>query len=195
MGTSFIIFGCLLRLLCYRTPGKIFTFKITIRQDHKIVDVGPYGIVRHPSYTGSLFLLSGAIILASGPETYSWACGLTNSSLILSSLLAWDAYVIYCIYTLLSRCPVEDRGLRNSLGRNGRSMRSGCRADSSLVSSDQRQHFWICERDLHLPKSDLCRFAWIFGWANPNLTNPTNPLADLRGVYLHIELALYETGI
>ena len=114
---SFIIFGSLLRLLCYRTLGKFFTFEITIRQDHKIVDIGPYGIVRHPSYTGSLFLLGGAIILASGPGTYPWACGLTNSSLVLSSLLAWDACLVYCIYSLLSRGPVEDRGLRKQFGK------------------------------------------------------------------------------
>ncbi|KIJ24978.1 hypothetical protein M422DRAFT_194054, partial [Sphaerobolus stellatus SS14] len=67
--------------------GKFFTFKITICPDHRIMDIGPYGAVQHPSYTGSLFLLIGSILIANSPGTYPWACGLATSSLIIRSLL------------------------------------------------------------------------------------------------------------
>ncbi|KIJ31366.1 hypothetical protein M422DRAFT_266885 [Sphaerobolus stellatus SS14] len=55
---AFVGFGGGLRIVCFRTLGKFFTFKITIRPEYKIMDIGPYGVVRHPAYTGSLFLLS-----------------------------------------------------------------------------------------------------------------------------------------
>ncbi|KIJ30596.1 hypothetical protein M422DRAFT_214489 [Sphaerobolus stellatus SS14] len=118
VGMALVIFGGGLRIICYRTLGKFFTFEITIRPDHKIVDIGPYGVVRHPSYTGSLFLFIGSILIANGPGTYPWACGLATSSLIIRSLLqVWSVYLVYCIYSLLRRGPIEDRGLHAELGK------------------------------------------------------------------------------
>ena len=46
-----IISGGLLRLHCYRTLGRFFTFDVSIHEGHQLVTTGSYSIVRHPSYT------------------------------------------------------------------------------------------------------------------------------------------------
>lgn len=35
--------------------GRLWSGTITLKEGHRIVDTGPYGIVRHPIYTGLLF--------------------------------------------------------------------------------------------------------------------------------------------
>lgn len=37
--------------------GTLWSGTVTLKQDHRIVDSGPYGIVRHPIYTGIAFSL------------------------------------------------------------------------------------------------------------------------------------------
>lgn len=35
--------------------GRLWSAFVTLKSDHRIVDTGPYGIVRHPIYTGIIF--------------------------------------------------------------------------------------------------------------------------------------------
>ena len=44
------ITSSLVRLWCFATLSKFFTFELAIRKDHKLVTNGPYNVVRHPSY-------------------------------------------------------------------------------------------------------------------------------------------------
>ncbi|MES1198369.1 MAG: isoprenylcysteine carboxylmethyltransferase family protein [Pseudomonadota bacterium] len=39
------------------TLGALWSGNVTRKEDHKIIDTGPYGLVRHPIYTGILFAL------------------------------------------------------------------------------------------------------------------------------------------
>ncbi|KIJ44718.1 hypothetical protein M422DRAFT_167702 [Sphaerobolus stellatus SS14] len=118
VGVTAIVVGGSLRILCFRTLGRFFTFQITIRSDHKIVDIGPYGIVRHPSYVGSFLVITGATVFAAGPGSYPWVCGLDSSSAFLGpSLGAWIAFLAYWLYSILSRGPIEDRVLHAELGK------------------------------------------------------------------------------
>jgi protein-S-isoprenylcysteine O-methyltransferase Ste14 len=46
--------------------GKFFTATVQIKDDHQLIQGGPYQIVRHPSYTGAfLAILSSSMILNS----------------------------------------------------------------------------------------------------------------------------------
>ena len=40
-------------------PRPFFTVDVTIERDHELVERGPFGIVRHPSYTGVLLAFVG----------------------------------------------------------------------------------------------------------------------------------------
>ncbi|KAF9022890.1 hypothetical protein BDZ89DRAFT_187014 [Hymenopellis radicata] len=64
-----------LRLLCYREMGKMFTFELAQRQDHKLITTGPYSIVRHPSYTGSVLAFAGSAVCLLGRNSWMWESG------------------------------------------------------------------------------------------------------------------------
>jgi len=41
----------------------MFTFEMSIRKEHILVTSGPYGVVRHPGYTGALLAIGGMLLL------------------------------------------------------------------------------------------------------------------------------------
>ena len=58
-GIALIIIGFMIRLAAIFTLRRYFTVDVAIAKDHKVIDRGLYGIVRHPSYTGSLISFFG----------------------------------------------------------------------------------------------------------------------------------------
>lgn len=67
LGTSMTAFGGFIRWRCYRELGKLFTFEMSIRKNHKLVMSGPYAVVRHPGYTGILFTIVGIVCWHASP--------------------------------------------------------------------------------------------------------------------------------
>jgi protein-S-isoprenylcysteine O-methyltransferase Ste14 len=59
IGAAVMIAGLGLRLWAMLVLGRFFTVTVTIQEDHRVVDSGPYRVVRHPSYTGLLVLFVG----------------------------------------------------------------------------------------------------------------------------------------
>ena len=56
------LFGCVLAGIAFAWwarlhLGTLWSGAVTRKADHRVVDTGPYGIVRHPIYTGILFSL------------------------------------------------------------------------------------------------------------------------------------------
>lgn len=47
VGWFFALSGGLIRLASYRALGKLFTFELSIRKDHKLITSGPYSMVRY----------------------------------------------------------------------------------------------------------------------------------------------------
>jgi protein-S-isoprenylcysteine O-methyltransferase Ste14 len=58
-GLTVFVFGLLLRWWSIWTLGRFFTVQVAIASDHKLIENGPYRILRHPSYTGSLLMFIG----------------------------------------------------------------------------------------------------------------------------------------
>ncbi|CAG8546074.1 5255_t:CDS:1 [Paraglomus brasilianum] len=56
---ALILLGGLLRIWCYRTLGRFFTFAVVIQHDHKLIKDPPYSLVRHPSYTAAIMVTAG----------------------------------------------------------------------------------------------------------------------------------------
>ncbi len=62
--------------------GRNWSGRVTVKEDHELIRTGPYGIVRHPIYTGMLFAILGTAI-AFGEWRGLIAFGLLTASLIL----------------------------------------------------------------------------------------------------------------
>ncbi|KAJ7788276.1 hypothetical protein B0H14DRAFT_2398565, partial [Mycena olivaceomarginata] len=54
--------GATLRLECYKTLGRHFTFEAVISEDHQLVKDGPHKYIRHLSYTGAVLAYIGLMI-------------------------------------------------------------------------------------------------------------------------------------
>lgn len=59
VGLALIVIGLIVRWFAILTLWRYFTVDVTVADDHKLVTRGLYGIVRHPSYTGSLLSFAG----------------------------------------------------------------------------------------------------------------------------------------
>lgn len=59
VGLALFVVGLLLRWWSIWTLGRFFTVQVAIANDHRLIQEGPYRLLRHPSYTGSLLMFVG----------------------------------------------------------------------------------------------------------------------------------------
>jgi protein-S-isoprenylcysteine O-methyltransferase Ste14 len=66
--------------------GRLWSSSVTRKADHHVVDTGPYGIVRHPIYTG--IILASAATAAMSGTVLAWlgACVMTTGWVIKARL-------------------------------------------------------------------------------------------------------------
>ena len=96
-GVALIVSGMAIRWVAISTLKQYFTVDVAIAKDHRVINHGLYGIVRHPSYAGTLISFVG-IGLGFG----NWL------SLIASTAFAMAG--------LAYRISVEERALIEALG-------------------------------------------------------------------------------
>ena len=89
--------GAALRWWAIWHLGRFFTVDVAVSAEQRVVDDGPYRLVRHPSYTG-LWLEAGGL-------------GLT-----LGNLLGLLLLLIPVLLVLLHRIQIEEQALRATLG-------------------------------------------------------------------------------
>lgn len=58
-GLGLLWVGVALRIWSVRTLGRYFRIIVTVQDDHRLVDTGPYRRLRNPSYTGTMLTLAG----------------------------------------------------------------------------------------------------------------------------------------
>ncbi|HBZ00072.1 MAG TPA: isoprenylcysteine carboxylmethyltransferase family protein [candidate division Zixibacteria bacterium] len=58
-GLAFIVIGLIIRWIAILTLRRYFTVDVAIIDEHKIIDRGIYGHIRHPAYAGSLLSFLG----------------------------------------------------------------------------------------------------------------------------------------
>lgn len=63
LGAAVFTFGLGLRAWAVRELGRFFKFTVVVQSDHRVVDTGPYRLIRHPSYTGLLTVELGLGIM------------------------------------------------------------------------------------------------------------------------------------
>lgn len=120
LATCLIAFSAALRITCYRTLGRLFTFSLTIRKDHRLVTTGPYAFVRHPAYLGTLALIAGVVLAMFGPGSWLGECVFGQEDVPLwIKVVAIDAgvYVAYGGILVIKRTKREDGALGNEFGK------------------------------------------------------------------------------
>ncbi len=60
IGGALIAAGIIIRVWSIRILGKFFTATVQIQEDHRLIQDGPYGLVRHPSYLGAFMAFVGS---------------------------------------------------------------------------------------------------------------------------------------
>jgi protein-S-isoprenylcysteine O-methyltransferase Ste14 len=97
IGISSILLGSLLRRYCFRTLGEYFTGDVRASADQRVIDTGPYRLVRHPSYTAGIMMFSGI-------------------GLALGNWVSFALITIGAIATYVYRVSVEERALLSTIG-------------------------------------------------------------------------------
>jgi protein-S-isoprenylcysteine O-methyltransferase Ste14 len=59
LGIALMFLGILVRQWAIAILGRFFSLTVQIAEDHKVVEKGPYRLIRHPSYTGVLVTFIG----------------------------------------------------------------------------------------------------------------------------------------
>ncbi len=58
-GIVFTLAGIIVRVYSVWTLRRFFTFSVRVRSGQKIIQSGPYRLIRHPAYSGSILSLTG----------------------------------------------------------------------------------------------------------------------------------------
>ncbi len=67
MGFAFLLPGFVLMQIAEKILGRQFSVEVTIQEDHRLIQHGPYAYIRHPRYLGILaFFLGISIVFRSG---------------------------------------------------------------------------------------------------------------------------------
>lgn len=97
LGLALFVCGIILRWYSIWYLGRYFTVDVSIAPEHRVIDMGPYRFIRHPSYTGSLLAFLG----------FGFCLG--NWMSILSLMLL-------VVGAFMRRIHVEERALIDALG-------------------------------------------------------------------------------
>ncbi len=97
IGFALILIGLIIRWSAILTLRKYFTTDVAVTADQKLVDTGLYGIVRHPSYTGSILSFIGL--------------GLSFSSWVSTIIIAVPITLAF-----LHRIRIEEQALEELFG-------------------------------------------------------------------------------
>ncbi|KAJ7680221.1 hypothetical protein DFH06DRAFT_973756 [Mycena polygramma] len=117
-GISLTIFGAAIRYSCYRELGQFFTFEVSIHDDHKLVQTGPYHTVRHPGYLGVLLTVAGVFCWNACSGSWLRECGALETTMGLSVVLICTALVVCIAIGLLLRISKEDEALEQHFGED-----------------------------------------------------------------------------
>eukprot|EP00884_Botryococcus_braunii_P005063 jgi/Botrbrau1/14558/Bobra.27_3s0001.1 len=90
----------ILRFWAQESLKQFFTYAVGIREGHKLIRSGPYAVLRHPSYTGSILLTAGLLYFAG-----------------LRSLVMFTLYVVIITTGLGMRVIDEERVLLEAFGK------------------------------------------------------------------------------
>lgn len=117
IGCACVVMAGFVRLSCYRALGRHFTFELSILKEHKLITTGPYSVVRHPAYTGSILALFGNCLSQLTPGSWLRESGVLGTWPGLSLFVTWSSLAVYGVATLFKRVKIEDSFLKEEFGQ------------------------------------------------------------------------------
>ncbi|KAG2117170.1 Isoprenylcysteine carboxyl methyltransferase family-domain-containing protein [Suillus discolor] len=111
-----IVIGGMLRFYCMSTLGKFWSFQLSVRKEHKLVTSGPYSVVRHPSYTGSLLQSVGIIVMYGSPGSWMWQSGILQVPFMTAVVVIGCLMHTLGIWGSISRPAIEDKIMQRAMG-------------------------------------------------------------------------------
>ncbi|KAF8153147.1 hypothetical protein B0H34DRAFT_94097 [Crassisporium funariophilum] len=118
LGAGLIIAAAALRLSTYRALGRLFTFHISIQDDHRLVTTGPYSVVRHPSYAGLVVAHLGWVFWNASSGSWVRESGMWKNLVGKIFITAYAAGILGASSMVtLSRMSNEDAALRERFGK------------------------------------------------------------------------------
>lgn len=73
-GAVLMIVGMVGTFYCRSYLGRYWTAETALQQDHRVIETGPYGVVRHPIYTSAIALYASLALIF--PVWWEWAAAL-----------------------------------------------------------------------------------------------------------------------
>lgn len=111
-GTAMMCVSAVMRLACYNGLGRLFTFELALRENHKLVTNGPYAWVRHPSYTACMIYIAGELIAQYTPGSWWYEMGMWRSPVAMLVWLVWMGFLVATVAFYFTRADLEDAILR-----------------------------------------------------------------------------------
>jgi protein-S-isoprenylcysteine O-methyltransferase Ste14 len=96
LGALLAVSGITLRMYSVVSLGRYFELRVTTSAQQPVIEAGPYGLIRHPSYAGGLLTLLGVQLM------------MTNWLALACFVLAWPGFAY--------RIRVEEAALSNAIG-------------------------------------------------------------------------------
>ncbi|KAG1896252.1 uncharacterized protein F5891DRAFT_606137 [Suillus fuscotomentosus] len=116
-GSIAIAIGGILRLYCMTTLGKLWSFHLSVRKEHKLVTSGPYSVVRHPSYTGLLFQSTGIAVMYGSQGSWMRQSGILQVPFMkVLAMTSFFVFLTLAAWVSISRPAEEDQMLQHALG-------------------------------------------------------------------------------
>ncbi|HLO29080.1 MAG TPA: isoprenylcysteine carboxylmethyltransferase family protein, partial [Anaerolineales bacterium] len=97
VGVALVVFGIVLFVWARRTLGENYSGHLSTKQGQRLIETGPYRIIRHPAYTGFLLMALG---LALG----------------YSSLVGIAAILLALLPSMIYRIRIEEKLLAEHFG-------------------------------------------------------------------------------
>ncbi|KZT70870.1 hypothetical protein DAEQUDRAFT_810447 [Daedalea quercina L-15889] len=115
-GFGLTMLGSAIRLVCFRTLDRFFTFEMTVKEDHQLCTRGPYSVVRHPAYAGYWVQTAGIALWNCCAGSWAREAGWLGTPAGMAMAGVFLGLQAYAGLSMIMRCSQEDALMRMRFG-------------------------------------------------------------------------------